>query len=122
MAETDELLLNARALVLQDLNATGAADAGTVSVLEAAVTARRWWLEEWPEGRDFVAGLVAQDVQDQLLDSVGRWPLCPRCVAPPHPLYIHPDLGGPDPAWVCEETAREVARLGELGGRPQSGR
>ena len=29
-----------------------------------------------------------------------------------HPLYIQPDLGGPDPVWVCEETGDAVAPLG----------
>lgn len=116
-----DVLLEARALVLHDLEATGAADADTVSALEAAVTTRRWWTSQWEEGRAYVAGLVAQDVQDALLDRVGRWPLCHDCDHPePHALYIHPELGGPDPVWVCEEAGRTVAPLGALPdpGRP----
>lgn len=108
-------LLDARALVLRDLEATGVADASTVSHLEAAVTTRRWWCSQWEEGREYVAGLVAQDVQDALLDSVGRWPLCQWCEDDDtHALYVHPELGGPDPTWVCEHSGREVAPLGGL--------
>ena len=85
----------------------GQATPFAVSVLEEAVSNREWWADQWPEGAVFVAGLVAQDVQDALLESVGRWPLCLTCEeAPPHALYIQPDLGGPDPVWVCEETGR----------------
>ncbi len=29
-------------------------------------------------------------------------------------LYIHPELGGPDPMWVCENSAIAVAPLGKL--------
>ena len=70
----------------------------------------------------YVAGLVAQDVQDALFDSVGRWPLCLTCgpELPEHALHIDPDIGGPSPQWVCEESGRTIAplgRLGEAGGR-----
>lgn len=110
----------ARALVLHDLEVTAAADAASVSALEAAVSTRRWWASQWEEGKRYVAGLVAQDVQDALLESVGRWPLCPVCELPdggaPHALYIHPELGGPDPTWVCETSGRPVAPLGSLPG------
>jgi hypothetical protein len=34
-----------------------------------------------------------------------------------HSLHIEPDLGGPDPIWVCEESGREIAPLGELDPR-----
>lgn len=107
--------MRARALVLRDLESTGIADPATVSVLETAVADRNWWLEQWDEGRCFVVGLVAQDVQDCLLESNGRWPLCRACdVLDPHALYVHPDLGGPDPTWVCEHTGISVAAVGEL--------
>lgn len=122
MAHPDPLL-DARALVLHDLEVTGVADASTVSHLEAAVTTRRWWCSQWEEGRAYVAGLVAQDVQDALLDSVGRWPLCRECADDDlHSLYIHPELGGPDPVWVCEHSGRTVAALGELPRRDVSPR
>jgi hypothetical protein len=63
----------------------------------------------------YVAGLVAQDVQDALFETGGRWPLCPTCrEAPEHALHIQPDLGGPDPMWVCEESGQPVAELGRL--------
>lgn len=105
----------ARALVLHDLETTGAADVDAVDALEAAVSTRRWWAEQWAEGAVYVAGLVAQDVQDALLDRAGRWPLCRACdETDPHALYIHPELGGPDPTWVCETSGIAVARLGGL--------
>ena len=112
---SDDPLMTARALVLHDLEVTAAAGPASVSALEAAVTTRRWWTSQWAEGRHYVAGLIAQDVQDALLDSVGRWPLCRACDdLDPHALYIHPELGGPDPAWVCENSGMTVAPLGGL--------
>ncbi|MFC6285979.1 hypothetical protein ACFP3Q_02115 [Nocardioides sp. GCM10027113] len=109
------LLLTARARVLADLEARHHATPDAVSALEEAVSSRTWWAEQWPEGAAYVAGLVAQDVQDALFETVGRWPLCVECEdAPEHALYIQPDLGGPDPVWVCEESGREVAPLGRL--------
>ena len=93
----DTLIFDARARVLADLQARGHATPGAVSLLEDAVSSRTWWAEQWPEGVVYVAGLVAQDVQDALLEQVGRWPLCLGCGdAPEHALYIHPDLGGRD--------------------------
>ena len=110
-----DALMAARALVLHDLEVTGMADVENVSTLEAAVSTRRWWAEQWTEGAVYVAGLVAQDVQDALLESVGRWPLCHACdQTDPHALYIHPELGGPDPTWVCETSGIAVAPLGML--------
>ncbi|WP_370248343.1 hypothetical protein [Nocardioides sp.] len=109
------LLLDARARVLADLQARRHATATAVSALEDAVAARQWWAEQWPEGAVYVAGLVAQDVQDALFSTSGRWPLCLECDdAPEHSLFISPDLGGPDPVWVCEESGRVVAALGFL--------
>jgi hypothetical protein len=110
-------LIAARALVLHDLEVTAAADPESVSALEAAVTTRRWWAAQWEEGKQYVAGLVAQDVQDALLETVGRWPLCHACDdLDAHALYIHPELGGPDPTWVCEKSGIAVASLGDLDG------
>jgi hypothetical protein len=116
MTSADDPVLHARAWILSDLHATGVADPHSVSVLEEAVTSRRWWLSQWQEGGPYIAGLVAQDVQDELLQTRGRWPVCPQCEDATHALYIHPELGGPDPTWVCEETGREVAPLGGLAG------
>ena len=112
----DTLLFDARARVLSDLQARQHATAAAVSVLEDAVAQRKWWAEQWPEGTEYIAGLVAQDVQDALFESVGRWPVCQDCGdnTPVHTLYIQPDLGGPDPVWVCEETGDVVAPLGGL--------
>lgn len=112
------LLLEARALVLRDLQVRGMATPEAVNALEDAVSERGWWADQWPEGAVYVAGLVAQDVQDALFESGGRWPLCRDCGiesgVPIHSLYISPDLGGPDPVWVCEETGDVVAPLGNL--------
>ncbi|WP_240477305.1 hypothetical protein [Jiangella muralis] len=111
----DEVLLAARAVVLRDLVARGLDVAAAVDVLDAAVSERRWWVEQWPDGAAFVAGQLAQDVQDRLLDAgVGRWPSCEPCAEPePHELRIEPELG-PDPQWVCEKTGRPLAPLGAL--------
>jgi hypothetical protein len=121
MTSTDDPLLNARARVLHDMEVTGIADATTVSVLEEAVTSRRWWAAQWEQGVAYAAGLVAQDVQDELLSSHGRWPVCPSCEGATHALYIHPELGGPDPVWLCEQTGQEVAPLGELSSTRPTG-
>ena len=107
-----DVVMRARALVLHDLESTGCADPETVSALEAALADRGWWLEQWAEGRDFVVGLVAQDVQDALLQTSGRWPLCRACdLLEPHALYVHPDLGGPEPTWVCEQAGIAVSTI-----------
>ncbi|HEY0904602.1 MAG TPA: hypothetical protein VGE14_11995 [Marmoricola sp.] len=110
----DDPVMTARALVLHDLEATGVADADSVSFLEESLAQRSWWLEQWPQGRDLVVGLVAQDVQDALLDRSGRWPLCSACPDSTHALYVDPDLGGPDPTWVCEQAGVVVAPIGGL--------
>lgn len=99
--------------MLADLTARDVAQAQIVSLVEDAVSRRRWWLEQWPEGAEFVAGLVAQDVQDALLETYGRWPLCPDCDEP-HALAVEPELG-PDPHWVCEARGAVVAPVGALG-------
>ncbi len=107
-------LHTARALVMADLVAGDVADAGIVSLVEDAVTHRRWWVEQWPEGAAFVTGLIAQDVQDALLERYGRWPLCPVCrEGGPHALEVEPELG-PDPHWVCGESMVSVAPVGAL--------
>lgn len=112
------VLFEARARVLHDLDARGLAGAAAVSALEDAMTERGWWVEQWPEGKAYVAGLVAQDVQDLLFDGEvsERWPVCTICPpeSPVHSLHITPDLGGPDPIWICEESGDVVAPLGDL--------
>jgi hypothetical protein len=109
-----QALFEARARVLADLEARRSASAAAVSFLEDAISSRTWWAEQWPEGVHYVAGLVAQDVQDALFETTERWPLCLSCGGPAHSLYIQPDLGGPDPVWVCEESGDVVAPLGGL--------
>jgi hypothetical protein len=112
-ADTTEAVLHgARALVLADLTARDVAQADIVSLLEDAVSKRRWWLRQWPDGAAYVAGLLAQDVQDALLETYGRWPLCPACEEP-HALAVEPELGE-DPHWVCEARGEAVAAVGSL--------
>ena len=111
----DDALMSARALVLHDLEMTRAANPDSVSLLEEAVATRRWWASQWEEGKEYVAGLIAQDLQDALLDKVGRWPVCHVCDGlDAHALYIHPELGGPDPTWVCESSGTAISPLGAL--------
>lgn len=105
-----EPLLEARARVLHDLAATGVAEACYVDVLEDAVAQRRWWLQQWPQGERFVVGLVAQDVQDRLIDSEGRWPPCRLHAS--EAMSVEPELG-PDPHWVCARCG-SVAPVGAL--------
>jgi hypothetical protein len=109
----EAVMHGARALVLADLAARGVAEPEVVSLLEDAVSSRRWWLRQWPDGAPYVSGLLAQDVQDALLETRGRWPLCPRCEEP-HALAVEPELGE-DPHWVCEARGDAVAPLGSLG-------
>ncbi|NGO78798.1 hypothetical protein G6045_24530 [Streptomyces sp. YC504] len=112
----EQALHTARALVLADLMALEVAEADVVSLVEDAVAHRRWWVEQWPDGSEFVTGLIAQDVQDALLERYGRWPLCPVCGSgDPHALEVEPELGA-DPHWVCAKAGVIVARVGALGG------
>lgn len=114
-----DALFAARARVLRDLAAYGLDTAPSVSVLDEVLMSRRWWLDQWPAGAAYVACLVAQDMQEALLESVGRWPLCDRTHvdfedgAVPHELRVTPDLGE-DPHWVCEEDGTVVAPVGHL--------
>ncbi|WP_299040190.1 hypothetical protein [uncultured Pseudokineococcus sp.] len=115
---THAALLDARARVVHDLGAHGLDAPAHVDVVDVAVRERRWWLDAWPEGADHVAGQVAQDVQESLLDELGvHWPRCslahPGEEPDPHVLHVLPDLG-PDPHWACEETGAAAAPLGAL--------
>ena len=119
MSVVTDALLQARARVLHDLTVCGLDTAATVSVVDEVVTARQWWVDEWPDGAAFVTCLVAQDVQEALLDQVGRWPLCSLVHDPDdepsvHELRVAPDLGE-DPHWVCEEGGVVGAPVGALG-------
>ncbi|WP_129841833.1 hypothetical protein [Streptomyces sp. RFCAC02] len=110
---TEEAVQRGRALVLADLAADGLAGPDEVSRLEEAVSHRRWWAGEWPRGAVFVPGLLAQDMQDALLETHGPWPRCPYCADEPHPLDVEPELGE-DPHWVCGRTGRAAAPVGSL--------
>ncbi|MGW7052125.1 hypothetical protein [Streptomyces sp. NPDC054887] len=110
----EQALHAARALVMADLAAREVAQADVVSMVEDAVVHRRWWVEQWPEGAAYVTGLIAQDVQDALLEKYGRWPICPVCTdVEPHALEVAPELG-PDPHWVCAKASVIVAPVGGL--------
>ncbi|MFC1409398.1 hypothetical protein ACEZCY_10095 [Streptacidiphilus sp. N1-12] len=108
-------LHTARAGVLRDLATRDVADATVVSLLEDAVAQRRWWVEQWPAGAEFLLGLVAQDIQDALLEAYGRWPLCGSCAVEGElqALSVDPELG-PDPHWVCEKEGIVIAPVGAL--------
>jgi hypothetical protein len=113
----EQTLHAARALIMADLRADDIVSAEIVSLVEESVAHRRWWVEQWPEGADYVAGLVAQDVQDAVMEHVGHWPMCPLCgSSAPHALDVEPELGA-DPHWVCGKAGVVVAPVGALGGR-----
>ena len=73
-ADLDAALADARARVLHDLSATLPTTPAMIDALDRAVSDRRVWAEPWPEGSAFVACLLAQDVQEALAGSLGRWP------------------------------------------------
>ncbi len=107
-----EYLLEARARVLHDLDACRMADATAVSALEDALSQRGWWVSQWPDGAPFLVGLVAQDVQDALLDAGSRWPRCTACEeTAEHTLGVEPELGDA-PRGVCSESGIDVAPRG----------
>ncbi len=110
-------LLEARALVVHDLVARDLDTARTVSLVDEVLAQRRWWIEQWPAGKSYVACLVAQDVQEVLLERVGSWPLCSHDHVDgerePHYLRVAPDLGT-NPHWVCEHAGVVIAPVGAL--------
>ena len=105
------LLFDARARVLADLQARHHATArGGVGPRGRGVRRASGGPSSGPRAQVYVAGLVAQDVQDALFETrraLAGLPDLRR--GPEHSLYIQPDLGGPDPVWVCEES-------GDVGG------
>jgi hypothetical protein len=109
--EIDSALAAARARVLHDLSATLPTTPTVIDTLDQAVSERRQWVEPWPDGAAFLACLVAQDVQEALTASVGRWPRCRT--NGDHTLHVEPDLGE-DPHWVCEDCGGVAAPVGAL--------
>ena len=94
------------------------AQPGWSAALDEAVSHRRWWLAQWPQGAEHVLGLLAQDAQEAVHAVDPGWPACrePSCPAVgAHPLFVEPDLG-PDPFWVCHRTGLPVAAVGRLNG------
>ena len=110
-ADPEAALVDARARVLHDLSATLPTTPLVIDALDAAISERRTWVEPWPEGSAYLACLVAQDVQEAIASSVGRWPRCRT--NGDHTLHVEPDLGE-DPSWVCENCAAVIAAVGEL--------
>ena len=110
MAPVTDVLFEARARVLHDLAARGLDTAAVVSVVDEVVTARQWWVDEWPDGAAFVTCLVAQDVQEALLEPGRPVAAVPGGARPgrgragPHELRV-----GPGP--------RRGPALGLRGGR-----
>ena len=107
----DNALAQARARLLHDLHATLPTTPVHVDILENVVAERGEWVGPWPAGAEFLTCLVAQDLQEQLEESDGRWPLCRLDGS--HQLHVTPDLGA-DPYWVCEDCEKVVAAVGEL--------
>ena len=99
-----------------DLAATGRLNAAAEAAVARSVETRSWWLAQWPEGAEHVLGLVAQDVQEWVHDTLDSdWPLCPE--HRDHALFVEPDLG-PDPFWVCHKSGLPLSRVGELPAAP----
>lgn len=86
-------------------------DLGDAAVIEACLQERRWWVQQWPDGEQFLVCLLAQDVQEAVRENDPTWPLCPE--HRDHPLFVEPDLGT-DPFWVCEKSGLPVAPVGRL--------
>jgi hypothetical protein len=81
-------------------------------LVDAALEGRRWWLEQWPDGVDYLTCLLAQDVQEAVHAAIDPdWPLCPE--HRDHALFVEPDLGA-DPFWVCHRSGLPVAQVGQL--------
>lgn len=108
----DEALAIAHETLAADLRSTDRWTSKTQAALAHALDARRLWVAAWPEGAEHVPGLVAQDVQEAVHETVdSTWPLCAEHAD--HALLIEPDLG-PDPFWVCHISGLPVAPVGRL--------
>ncbi len=102
--------------VLEQAAAAVVRDGAPPALVEAALPARRWWLEQWPDGAPHVVGLLAQDVQEAVHATDPEWPSCTETSCPErhrHALFVEPDLG-PDPFWTCHRTGLPVAPVGGL--------
>ncbi len=115
----DEAVLHtARAAILADLRSRGLEDVMTVSALEEAMSQRRWWVEQWPDGLPYVAGLVAQDVQDALFGRrapVAGVPPLPGSGAGAHAGDRAGPRRAPTRCGSARRPAHEVCPLGALG-------
>lgn len=78
-------------------------------LVDRCLEQRRWWVEQWAEGAQYLVCLLAQDVQEAVPDA--QWPLCEE--HGDHALVVEPDLGT-DPFWVCERSGLPVAPVGSL--------
>jgi len=102
-------LADAREAVLRDLGGRHE------DLVDAAVEQRRWWVQQWPDGEQFLVCLLAQDVQEAVHATDPTWPLCEE--HQDHPLFVEPDLGT-DPFWVCARSGLPVAAVGTLVRQP----
>jgi hypothetical protein len=100
-----QVVEQARAAVLRDLEGRHA------PIVDRCLEERRWWLEQWPDGAQYLLCLLAQDVQEAVRELDPTWPLCAE--HQDHRLYVEPDLGT-DPFWVCEVSGLPVAAVGSL--------
>jgi hypothetical protein len=108
----DEALVTAHTALRSDLCATNCWTPATEQALVNAINGRRAWLAAWPEGADHVPGLVAQDLQEAVHETIdATWPRCSEHVD--HALFVEPDLG-PDAFWVCHVSGLPVAAVGGL--------
>ena len=99
-------LSDARAAVLRDL-----ADPTYDELVDRCLEQRRWWVEQWAEGEQYLLCLLAQDVQEAVHETQPQWPVCSE--HGDHALVVGPDLGT-DPFWVCERSGLPVASVGSL--------
>ncbi len=112
MVGVTDYLTDAATAAEHDLKATGQWNEAAAAAVGSAVGKRSWWLEQWPAGGEHLLGLIGQDVQEWMHDTIDHdWPRCSE--HHDHALLIEPDLG-PDPFWVCHRSGLPVARVGEL--------
>ena len=108
-------MMRARALVLHDLESTGVADPASVSTLEAALAAGSGGCGSGSRAATTSWAWSPRTSRTPCWRATAAGPCAgPATSLEPHALYIHPDLGGPDPTWVCEHAGIEVAPVGGL--------
>ena len=74
--------------------------------IDDGYTAPSMWEIERPEA----FAEVADYFQDQLCQTIGCWPVCPR-----HDLGLHPEVRDGKAVWWCRRMQHSVAPVGGLG-------